>query len=323
MTSILNFVDYYLGNLFRRMFGKRTKDVQYRRLLRKILKEGEEVLTPQGERALMLIGQQMRFNFKNGIPVITERDVLTSATLGGLSGIQAAIAEITAFMNGATTHEELKKFGCNWWKRWTSKEYLEHCGLDLKEGELGPGSYGAGFHHFPTSEGIPFNQMKHVIEQIKELPYLRTHAITTWIPQYQGRGEGKKRQVAVAPCHGTFLHFLVDTKKGEISLHHLQRSADAPVGLVWNLIQYSALLLMAAHVTGYTPKELVYTVSDAHIYASQIPEVKELLKTRIGIFPDLIITSPEIKDIFDFRHNDFAVVGYRPMAKRRKIWTPT
>ncbi len=346
INEVLNFFDYHVGNIFRRLSGKRTKDVQYRRILKKILKEGVWVETPQEEKALRVIGVQMRFDFSNGMPIITERDVLTAASKGGLSGVDAAISEITAFINGATTQEELCKYGCTWWKRWTTREYLDHCHLfHFPEGSLGKGSYGAGFHHFPTVEGIPFNQVQHVVEQIKELPTLRTHMITTWIPQYAGRGVDKQREVAVAPCHGTVLHFLVDQEKKEISLHHVQRSGDMPVGVVWNLIQYSAFLLMMAQVTGYKAKELVFTVSDAHIYEGQIEDVKALLKTRIGTLPDLVIKSrmtsepiqglesfadvvrvakqARIMNIFDFRYSDFMVSDYKPMAGRKKIWTPT
>lgn len=346
MNALINFFDYYVGNFIRKLRGLRTKDIQYRRLLRKILKEGTHVTTPQGENALRIIGAQMRFDLKNGAPIITERDVLTAASKNSLSGVHAAIAEIVAFINGATTQEELEKYGCTWWKRWTTREQLDHCGLHhLKEGDLGEGSYGAGFHHFPTAEGIPFNQVKHIVEQIKELPYLRTHVITTWIPQYAGRGVGKQREVAVAPCHGTVLHFQVDTEKRELSLHHVQRSGDVPVGVVWNLVQYSALLLMMAQVTGYEAKELVYTISDAHIYESQIADVKALLKTRIGSLPDLVIknrpvsqpivglenfsdvigvgSQEKITNIFAFRYDDFEVNGYKPTSRRRKIWTPT
>ncbi|MCK9187234.1 MAG: thymidylate synthase [Candidatus Colwellbacteria bacterium] len=323
MIGLLNFIDYYAGNFFRRVFGKRTKDIQYRSALKRILKRGVWVSTPQKEDALRVIGIQMRFDLKNGFPIITERDILSIAAKGGLTGAHAAIAEIIAFINGARTNSELKKFGCNWWGRWTKKEYMEYCGLDLEEGDLGPGSYGPAFHDFPTAEGIPFNQVKHVIEQINELPILRTHMISTWIPQYAGRGEGKQRKTVVATCHGTVVHFLVDVQRKEISLHHVQRSGDMPVGVVWNLIQYSALLLMVAKVTGYKPKEIIHTISDAHIYKRQIDDVRELLKTRIGSFPDLVITNKSVKDIFDFRPEDFSVIGYKPMAGRRKICTPT
>ncbi len=347
MIALVNFIDFYVGNFIRKILELRTKDIQYRQLLEKILKEGTPVTTPQGEGALRIIGAQMRFDLSNGAPIITERDILTAPSKNSLSGVHATIAELTAFMNGATTHEELSRYGCTWWKRWTTREQLDHCELfHLKEGDLGPGSYGAGFHHFPTAEGIPFNQLKHVVEQIIELPHLRTHLMTTWIPQYAGRGSGKRREVAVAPCHGTVLHFQVDTVSRELSLHHVQRSGDVPVGVVFNLVQYSALLLMVAQVTGYKAKELVYTISDAHIYDSQVADVKALLKTRIGTFPDLVIkdrliTSPiaglecfsddlrvadhteKITDIFAFRHTDFEVIGYRPAAGRKKIWTPT
>lgn len=283
-------------------YSQRTPDTQYRELLQKILTEGVEVTPIQGEKSRMILGHQMRFSLANGFPMITERD---------LSGkfMKGALGEHIAFLHGARTHEELTQYGCPWWKRWVT---AERCAIfGLPEGDLGPGSYGPAWAAFPTAEGALFNQIEHVVRQIKERPQLRTHVISPWIPQYTIQHSGlPPRKVVVAPCHG-YLHILVFPETKEISVHHFQRSGDIPVGVVFNMMQYAAFTLMLARVTGYTPKELVYTISDAHIYESQIKKVQELLAREPRAFPTVQV-DPAITDIFDFRPEHFTVTDYYP-----------
>jgi len=298
-------------------FSKRKADTQYRDLLKRIKNEGQKVYSQQEENALMVFGHQMRFDLKNGFPVITERD-LVSTEKGRPSQFQLALGELCAFLNGARTLEEMKKFGCGWWSRWVTEKKCAKRGLE--PGDLGPGSYGPAWRSFPTSEGEPFDQITHLIEQIREIPHLRTHIVTPWIPQYLGRGEGKQQKVVVVPCHGWF-QVLVNTYTKELSLHHFQRSADVPVGLVFNLIQYAALTLMISQITGYKPVELVYTTSDTHIFLTQMVDVEEILQTKPQPFPTVTM-DPDIKDIFAFRPEHFEVTDYKPQLPRRSIWTP-
>lgn len=240
----------------------------------------------------------MRFDMTNGFPLITERDLSKL--------VKGALAEHFAFLHGARTQKELEDWGCKWWDRWVT---AERCAIfKLPPGDLGPGSYGPAWTAFPTSEGEPFNQILEVIKQIQERPYLRTHMITTWIPQYAIQHSGRTRKVVVAPCHGT-MHILVYPETKEISLHHMQRSGDMPVGVAFNLIQYASFLLMIGQILGYTPKELIYTVSDAHIYESQYPLVEELLKREPKRLPTMTL-DPSIKNIMDFRPEHFTLSDY-------------
>jgi thymidylate synthase len=273
---------------------ERTPDMQYHELLQRIMDDGTVVKTQMDEEAKMVFGHQMRFPLSNGFPIITERDI---------SGkfLDQALGELFCFLNGGHTQADLEKFGCRWWKPWVSKEKTAKRGLE--EGDLGPGSYGAAWRTFPTSEGKPFDQITHVVEQIKEKPHLRTHLVIPWVPQYIGRGKGKVQKVTVVPCHG-FLHVIV--ANGEMSLHHYQRSADVPVGLVFNMVQYAALLMMLAQVTGNKPKELVYTISDAHVYDRQYDDVATLLSREPRIFPSIEM-DPSVKDIFAFRQEHFKI----------------
>ncbi|MBI4385361.1 thymidylate synthase [Candidatus Parcubacteria bacterium] len=294
-------------------FVERTPDTQYRELLSRILTEGEEVMPQQEEAARMIVGHQMRFDFSNGFPMVTERDLASDPPQW-----QLAIAELCAFLNGARTLEAMRAFGCGWWARWVTTEKCEKRGLE--PGDLGPGSYGPAFHDFPMPDGGTFNQFENLVAEIRELPHLRTHFVSPWIPFYIPRRMGRQQKVVVAPCHG-WVHVLINVVKGELVLHHFQRSADAPVGLVFNLIQYAALTFMLAQVTGYRAKTLVYTTSDTHIYERQIPDVEALLATPLGRFPTVLIDS-SVRDLFDFRPHHFEVRDYHPQGPRRVIWTP-
>ncbi len=296
-------------------YAERTPDTQYRDLLKSIVERGVRTPSQQGVDALTLIGPaSLHYRLDNGFPLITERNLApkVSETLP-VTIWQQAIAEILAFMNGARTQKQLEEFGCYWWRWWVTKEKCEKRGLE--EGDLGPGSYGAAFHDFPTAEGSPYNQFKNIIEQIKEFPHLRTHFISPWIPQYTIRGEGKQQRVVVAPCHG-WIHIRII--EGKLTLHMIQRSCDVPVGLPQNLIQYAALTLAIAHVTGYEAYEYVHSFSDAHIYVDQLDAVKTMLEREPRRLPTLTLNTDK-KDLFAFRREDFTLADYEPHPGIKKI----
>lgn len=300
-------------------FEARRPDTQYRDLLLRILRTGEEVVTEHGVPALKVIGHEMRFALANGFPIITERDLVNEPkNARRLSPFHQAIGELCAFLNGAQTAEELERFGCFWWDRWVTPEQCAK--YDLLPGDLGPGSYGAAFRRFPTAEGTPFDQIRHLIEQIKERPNSRHHELSPWIPQYVLMGNGRKRRVVVPPCHG-WVHIHVNSRTGDLTLSHRQRSADVPVGLVFNLIHYAALTLMIAQATGYRAKELVHWIDDGHIYLNQLDDVRQMLDTEPQRFPTVTI-DPGITDILAFRHHHFTISDYHPRLRRRRIPTP-
>src|SRR5581483_1227378 len=296
-------------------YDQRTSDNQYQILLRKILEEGEKMTSQQGIDAITLMAPgSMRFKMENGFPMITERNMnpKTSEFLP-VTVWQQAIGEICAFINGARTLEQLESFGCYWWKAWGTPEKCAKRGL--APGDLGPGSYGAAFHDFPTIEGPTFNQFKHIVEQIIEEPHLRTHFVSPWIPQYIGRGKGKQQKVVVAPCHG-WVHLKVINNK--LTLHMFQRSGDVPVGVPSNMIQYGALLMMLAHVTNTIPYEYIHTISDAHIYVDQVEAVKTMLEREPRPLPTMTLNA-EKKDLFAFRYEDFSLSDYNPHPGIKKI----
>lgn len=283
-----------------------TIDTQYRDLLKNVLDNGVTLPSQQGVAAKMIFGNcPMKFRLSEGAPVITERDV--SAFFA------TPIGELFAFINGARTQKQLEAFGCKWWAHWVTKEKCQKRGLET--GDLGLGSYGVAFHDFPTSEGESFNQFTYLIKQIKEQPQLRTHFVTPWIPQYIYRVDGRQQKVVVCPCHG-WLHFRVIN--GELSLHMFQRSGDLPVGVPANLIQYSALLLAVAHITGLKPGEYIHTISDAHIYLDQLEAVKTMLSRPPLPLPKIVLKNPP-DDLFAFRAHHFALKNYHPHSAIKGI----
>lgn len=294
--------------------SERTPDSQYQDLLRKILETGTDVNPIQGEGARMIMGAQLRYDMGNGFPVITERDFSERF-------MRIALAEHLAFLNGAHTLKELNERGYPWWDRWVTEEKAKIFNLPI--GDLGPGSYGAAWTSFPTAEGTPFDQIEHVIQQIKERPHLRTHIITPWIPQYTIQHEGLVRKVVVAPCHG-WIHVLAFPETKELRIHHFQRSSDLPVGVPFNMIQYPAFGLMLAHLIGYTFTEYVHTFSDVHIYASQTEHVKELISREARPLPTVTLDAEAVKgitNIKDFKPEHFVLTDYNPHPAM-KIPTP-
>lgn len=293
-------------------YSERTVDTQYQDLLRRVLTEGREVvpihsrINEEPVTSKMVVGHQMRFDMRNGFPLITERD---------MSGpfLKAALGEHIGFLNGARTHEELKEYGCKFWNRWVTKEKCELFGLE--EGDLGDGSYGAAWAAFPTSEGAPFNQVEHVIRQLKERPYLRTHLISPWVPQYVIQHEDLQRRTVVAPCHG-WIHILAFPEEKELAIHHFQRSADTPVGLPFNIVQYAAFGMMVGHLMDYEMVEYVHTLSDAHIYSNQFEHVEQVLEREPRRFPTMTLNAEGVERITDFRPEHF-VLGddYEPHPK--------
>ena len=289
-------------------FQDRTPDTQYKALLRSIIDNGVRVPSQQGTDAIMLLGANpMRFRLDNGFPIITERNMAPKESDRLPVTIwRQAIAEIIGFINGARTLKQLEEFGCSWWAPWGTEAKCKKRGLET--GDLGPGSYGAAFHNFPTIEGEEFNQFATIIQQIKEEPQLRTHFISPWVPQYTARVEGRTQKVVVCPCHG-WVHLRVVGNK--LSLHMMQRSGDVPVGVPSNMVQYAALLMMIAQATGLEPYEYVHTISDAHIYVDQMEAVETMLARESKPFPTMQLTNTTT-DLFAFLHTDFQLSEYEP-----------
>jgi len=280
-------------------FGERTPDSKYQDLLRLILKKGErqEINNQAVPCTAYFKPPDLRFDLRNGFPLITERKI---------GFWRKAIGEIFAMINGAHTVEEFRRYGCNWWEQWGTKEVCESLGLP--EGDFGPGSYGVAFHNFPTP-GLPdgFNQFEALVKGLTEKPWSRTNMISPWVPYYAS--EFGDRKVFIAPCHGWITCYVCD---GRLDLCMDQRSCDVPIGLPANLIQYSALLLALAKVTGLRPGYYVHTIKNAQIYDDQREAVEEILCRRPRRLPTLRIIDQTINNLFDFRAEHFEITDYDP-----------
>ncbi len=301
--------------------SNRQADEQYKALLRRIYDTGTAAVSGMDEGSREVLGATLEYDLENGFPLITERDLTRVSTpeviasyvsdeshrpLAGM--VKQAVGEILGFINGARTQEQLESYGCKFWKPWTGDERkAKKRGLEL--GDLGPGSYGAAFHDFPTLEEGTFDQYRVMIEQIKSRPELRTHIITPFIPQYISRAPGRQQKVLVVPCHG-LQHYNIDVAKGEISLVHFQRSGDVPIGVPFNMVHYALLLIMVAQVTGYKPRKLVHFISNAHMYNQHTEMVEELLSRPAYPFP-LLKVDPTISRLEDFRVEHFSLEAYK------------
>lgn len=290
---------------------KRIADRQYRNLLRKIMSEGRVIRPIQGGEARMIPGAQMRFSMENGFPVITERDLSGKLFYG-------ALAEHIAFLHGASTFEELREWGVpdKWWGPWVTKEKCANFGLS--EGDLGSASYGKVWTKFPTRDGGTFNQVTAIIDQMRRAPSLRTHHITNFYPP-EVIGPPGTRRVVVAPCHGDIYINMFPAER-ELVIQHVQRSADLPVGAVFNLIQYAAFGMMLAKILRYTFTELVYHFIDVHIYEIQYSYVEELLAREPYPFPTVVLNRDTRDDMMAFRRKDFILEDY---TAHPKMFIPT
>ncbi|MBS3902799.1 MAG: thymidylate synthase [Anaplasmataceae bacterium] len=264
---------------------------QYLDLVRQILQNGQQKTDPQKVGNLAICGYQMRFNLQEGFPLITTRNMKGSW--------KAMVYELLWFLSGSTKVEDLHKNGVHLWDIWATPEICESLGLE--PGDLGP-IYGKQWRAFNAGGEKPIDQISNLIRDIKSNPDSRRLVVTAWNPIDVDK-------VFVAPCHCFFKFFHA---QGELSLHLFQRSADVPVGVPFDIAEYALFLMMVAQVTGLKAKDFVYTLSDTHIYLNQIDQMKELITREPRPLPRVKI-NPEVKNIFDFKFEDFTLENYDPL----------
>jgi len=297
-------------------FSERVPDFQYQELLKKIKTTGKDKVPIHArlnenansghQNSKEITGAMLQFEMNNGFPVLTERDLSKS--------FYGSIGELVAFLNGQSTLSGLKEYGCPevFWRDWVTKEKCAIFGLP--EGDLGGGSYGASLGHFQSAKG-EFDQVSAVQRQMEKAPFLRTHVLTTWNPPLSMGDEeqGFKRKVVVAPCHGNFIHFVLFDEQKELEMTHTQRSADVPVGLQFNLIEWSALGLMVAHLLGYKFTKYTHFLSNPHYYDVQAESVDKILAIEPRPFPTVTLRpNREVTRLQDFRKEDFILEDYNP-----------
>ena len=249
---------------------------QYLDLLQDIMDNGQDADNRTGIYARKVFGRQMRFDLNDGFPLVTTKKVY----------LRAIIHELIWLLSGNTNIKYLHDNNVTIWDEWADEN-----------GDLGP-VYGHQWRNF-NSQGI--DQIKDVIERIKKNPQDRRLIVTAWNP-------AQIEQMALPPCH-CFFQFDV-TPDGRLNCQLYQRSCDMFLGVPFNIASYSLLTMMVAQVCGLKPGEFVHTLGNAHIYSNHFDQVKLQLSRRPYPLPQMKI-NPDIKDIDDFKFEDFELVNYQ------------
>ncbi|BBA17081.1 thymidylate synthase [Blattabacterium cuenoti] len=252
---------------------------QYLNLLKNVLKKGIKRKDRTGVGTVSLFGYQMRFDLEKGFPVLTTKKL----------NIQSIIYELLWFLKGDTNIQFLRKNKVYIWNKWADDN-----------GELGP-IYGFQWRKWPTYDGNFIDQIKNIIKEIKFNPNSRRLIVSSW-------NVGMIQNMALPPCHLLF-QFYVHKKK--LSLLLYQRSADIFIGLPFNIASYALLLTMLARVLNLKEKEFIHTIGDAHIYNNHIQQVRLQMKRKPRPLPKMIL-NPYVKNIFQFRFEDFKLKNYNP-----------
>lgn len=252
---------------------------QYLDLLQRILDEGTHKEDRTGTGTISVFGHQMRFNMDDGFPVLTTKKL----------HLKSIIYELLWFLNGDTNVHYLQEHGVRIWNEWADVN-----------GELGP-IYGHQWRSWPDNNGGSIDQIKQVVETIKNNPDSRRIIVSAW-------NVAELDKMALYPCHTLFQFYVAD---GRLSLQLYQRSADLFLGVPFNIASYSLLLLMMAQVTGLKAGDFVHTFGDAHIYTNHIDQVKLQLSREPRPLPKMNI-NPDVKDIFSFQYEDFELTDYNP-----------
>ena len=252
---------------------------QYLELLNRILTEGERKDDRTGTGTISVFGHQMRFNLEDGFPCLTTKRL----------HLKSIIHELLWFLNGDTNVKYLQDNGVRIWNEWADEN-----------GDLGH-IYGYQWRSWPDYNGGHIDQIKEVVDTLKHNPDSRRIIVSSW-------NVADLKNMNLPPCH-TFFQFYVSN--GRLSLQLYQRSADSFLGVPFNIASYALLLQMMAQVTGLKAGDFIHTLGDAHLYLNHLEQVKLQLTREPRPLPKMHI-NPEIKDIFDFKYEDFELTDYNP-----------
>jgi len=253
---------------------------QYLNLLNRILTEGTQKGDRTGTGTLSIFGHQMRFDLRDGFPLLTTKKL----------HLKSIIYELLWFLRGDTNVHYLQEHGVRIWNEWADEN-----------GELGP-VYGHQWRSWPDYKGGTIDQIKNVVDMIKHNPDSRRMLVTAWNP-------AEVEDMALPPCHCLFQFYVAD---GRLSLQLYQRSADSFLGVPFNIASYALLLQMIAQLTGLEAGEFIHTTGDTHLYLNHLEQAKLQLTREPRPLPKMKI-NPDVKDIFDFKYEDFELIGYDPL----------
>jgi thymidylate synthase len=252
---------------------------QYHDLLQHILDNGTKKEDRTGTGTISVFGYQMRFDLNEGFPCLTTKKL----------HLRSIIHELLWFLKGDTNIQYLKENNVSIWDEWADED-----------GNLGP-VYGSQWRSWPAANGRHIDQIKLVLDQIKNNPDSRRIIVSAW-------NVGEIDKMALPPCHAFFQFYVAD---GKLSCQLYQRSADTFLGVPFNIASYALLTMMMAQVCGLKPGDFVHTLGDAHLYSNHLEQARLQLTRDFRPLPQMNI-NPNVKDLFDFKYEDFELVNYDP-----------
>lgn len=252
---------------------------QYLDLLNRIMTEGIKKTDRTGTGTLSVFGHQMRFNLEDGFPLLTTKKL----------HLKSIIYELLWFLKGDTNVRYLQEHGVRIWNEWADEN-----------GDLGP-VYGHQWRSWPDYDGGTIDQIGNVIDLIKHHPDSRRMIVSAWNP-------AEVDSMALPPCHCLFQFYVAD---GRLSLQLYQRSADTFLGVPFNIASYALLLMMMAQVSGLKAGDFIHTTGDTHLYLNHLEQARLQLTRTPRQLPRMILNK-DVKNLFDFRYEDFSLEGYDP-----------
>jgi len=247
--------------------------------MKHILENGTKKEDRTGTGTLSVFGYQMRYDLNEGFPCVTTKKL----------HLRSIIHELLWFLKGDTNIKYLKENKVSIWDEWAD-EY----------GNLGP-VYGSQWRSWPTSDGDTIDQIKQIIQQIKETPDSRRIIVSAW-------NVGEIKNMALPPCHAFFQFYVADNK---LSCQLYQRSADTFLGVPFNIASYALLTMMVAQVCDLELGDFVHTLGDAHLYLNHLEQAELQLSREPRKLPVLKI-NPDVKELLDFKYEDFELLNYDP-----------
>jgi thymidylate synthase len=266
----------------------------YLNFLSDILEQGDRKADRTGTGTISLFGYQMRFDLAEGFPAVTTKKL----------HLRSIIHELLWFLKGDTNIGYLNEHGVTIWDEWADEQ-----------GDLGP-VYGAQWRNWPTPGGGHIDQISTLLEDLRRRPDSRRHIVSAWNPavlpdeSVSPRDNARAGRQALPPCH-TLFQFHVSG--GRLSCQLYQRSADAFLGVPFNIASYALLTMMIAQVTGLEVGDFIHTFGDAHIYLNHMEQVRTQLQREPFPLPQMKL-NPAVTSLFDFRFEDFELAGYQSHA---------
>ncbi|GAB3934016.1 thymidylate synthase [Mucilaginibacter myungsuensis] len=261
---------------------------QYLDLMRHVLENGAQKHDRTGTGTISVFGYQMRFNLKEGFPLVTTKKL----------HLKSIIHELIWFLSGDTNIKYLKDNGVKIWDEWADAD-----------GNLGP-VYGYQWRSWPTPDGRHIDQISQVVKTLKTNPDSRRIMVSAW-------NVGDVEHMALPPCHSLFQFYVEPANpakgetRGKLSCQLYQRSADIFLGVPFNIASYALLTMMMAQVCDLDYGDFIHTFGDAHLYNNHIEQTNLQLSREPRPLPTMKI-NPDVKDIFDFKFEDFTLENYDP-----------